>query len=533
VTVAEVRMSPSSNQSLGPKGRSEALRQVESEARVTPPVPMEESFEHLSLGAGSTGIVELGRGRHGREAMRRFLFVFDLCLVWGSAGLATLLPAYVKSANGGIREPIFPPGSAGFLLFFSVLIVLFARIYGLYEVPWKKRLKSDLGLLAKCVSFAALITGTCNYLYHVRVAPTLSIVLTIIASWISLTVWRTFIRSQSISGLTDIRNVLIVGCGTNGELLRRHLEQNPDIGYVFKGYIDRRQASRPPDPLRNKEEADILGPAEHLPSIVRKHFIDEIFISVPSDRHLVKEVARHATAVGLNVRVVPDLYDGWANNQPIEYVGHFPTMTLNQLSIPSFQLIVKRLVDIAVSATLLMLLMPFLLIIAAIIKLDSKGPVLYGSLRVGKKGETFFCYKFRTMVAEADTLRGHLEHLNQRDGILFKIDRDPRITRVGKILRKFSLDEWPQLWNVLRQDMSLVGPRPSVPSEYTQYQLKHLRRLDVTPGVTGLWQVTARRNPSFESYIALDKEYVNNWSLWLDCRILLRTIGVVLSGTGQ
>jgi exopolysaccharide biosynthesis polyprenyl glycosylphosphotransferase len=476
--------------------------------------------------------MEPRRGKHGREAIRRFLFVIDLCLIWGSAGLAALLPAYVRSVTSGTQEPVFPPGSAGFLLFFSVLIVLFARVYELYEVPWKKNLRYDLGVLAKSVVFAALITGAANYLYHVRVAPPLSIALTIIASWISLAAWRTFIRSQSIAGLTDERNILIVGCGVNGELLRRHLEQNPDIGYVFKGYIDRR-TGRLPDPARNKEEGDILGPAEQLPAIVRKHFIDEVFISVPSDRHLVKEVARHARVAGLNVRVVPDLYDGQAKRQPIEYVGHFPTMTLNELAVPTLQLVLKRLFDIVVSVSLLILLMPLLLLIAAIIKLDSKGPVLYRSLRVGKKGQTFLCCKFRTMVADADALRDQLEHLNERDGILFKINADPRITRVGKILRKFSFDEWPQLWNVLKQDMSLVGPRPSVPGEYNQYALEHLRRLDVTPGVTGLWQVTARRDPSFESYIALDKEYVNNWSLWLDCRILLKTIGVVLSGTGQ
>jgi exopolysaccharide biosynthesis polyprenyl glycosylphosphotransferase len=508
----------------------EGLDQLDPEAHVPPPEPAGDSSGNLD--AGSSGIMGPRRGTHGAETIRRFLFAFDLCLIWSSAGVAMLLAAHVRSVTANTQEPAFPPESAGFLLFFSVLIVLLARIYGLYDVPWKKSLGHDLGLIAKCVLFATLITGACNYPYHLRVAPTLSIAFTIMASWISLTAWRTFVRSQSISGLTGARNILIVGCGPNGELLRRHLEQNPDIGYVFKGYIDRR-TGRSPDPTRNKEEADILGPAEDLPAIARKHFIDEVFISVPSDRHMVKKISGHARVAGLNVRVVPDLYDGPAASQSLEYVGHFPTMTLNQFPTPTLQLIVKRLADIAISATLLVLLMPLLVLIALVIKLDSEGPVLYRSLRVGKKGETFLCCKFRTMVANADDLKKQLEHLNERDGILFKIDADPRITRVGKVLRKFSLDEWPQLWNVLKQDMSLVGPRPSVPGEYEQYALKHLRRLDVTPGVTGLWQVTARRDPSFESYVSLDKEYVNNWSLWLDCRILLKTIGVVLSGTGQ
>jgi lipopolysaccharide/colanic/teichoic acid biosynthesis glycosyltransferase len=193
----------------------------------------------------------------------------------------------------------------------------------------------------------------------------------------------------------------------------------------------------------------------------------------------------------------------------------------------------KRLVDILVSATCLILLSPLLVLVAAIIKLDSAGPILFTSLRVGKKGEAFTCFKFRTMVENAEALKSSLRHLNERDGVLFKISKDPRLTGVGRILRKFSVDELPQFWNVLRGDMSLVGPRPPIPSECEQYSLDQLRRLDVTPGLTGLWQVTARANPSFESYIELDSQYVNNWSFWLDCRILWKTIGVVIAGTGQ
>jgi lipopolysaccharide/colanic/teichoic acid biosynthesis glycosyltransferase len=189
--------------------------------------------------------------------------------------------------------------------------------------------------------------------------------------------------------------------------------------------------------------------------------------------------------------------------------------------------------DVVASGISLTALIPFFALIAAIIKLDSKGRVFYKSVRVGKKGQTFTCYKFRTMVQDADSLKESLRHLNERSGILFKIASDPRITRVGRILRKFSLDELPQLWNVLKGDMSLVGPRPCVPNEYKQYTLEHLRRLDVVPGITGLWQVEARKNPSFEKYVSLDKKYVEEWSLGLDCNILWKTVGVVLAGTGQ
>jgi lipopolysaccharide/colanic/teichoic acid biosynthesis glycosyltransferase len=186
-----------------------------------------------------------------------------------------------------------------------------------------------------------------------------------------------------------------------------------------------------------------------------------------------------------------------------------------------------------VAASAFLIFSALFLVAEAATKVESDRSVFYRSLRVGKKGRTFACYKFRTMVQNADVLKESLRHLNERDGILFKIANDPRVTRMGRYLRKFSIDELPQLWNVLKGDMSLVGPRPPVPGEYNQYALEHLRRLDVVPGITGLWQVAARRNPSFDSYISLDTQYVDNWNMWLDCKILWKTLAVVLAGTGQ
>ena len=167
----------------------------------------------------------------------------------------------------------------------------------------------------------------------------------------------------------------------------------------------------------------------------------------------------------------------------------------------------------------LILLLPAMVIIAIVIEVDSPGPVFYVSQRIGKKGRVFPCFKFRTMVANADLLRHNLASLNEREGLLFKIKNDPRVTRAGQILRKFSLDELPQLCNVLFGDMSLVGPRPPLASEVGRYELEHFRRLEVLPGITGLWQVRARQDPSFSRYLALDLAYVENWSFWLDLKI--------------
>jgi exopolysaccharide biosynthesis polyprenyl glycosylphosphotransferase len=240
--------------------------------------------------------------------------------------------------------------------------------------------------------------------------------------------------------------------------------------------------------------------------------------------------ARHC---GTHVRVVPDLYDGLALGAPVESMGEFPAVTLHCRTIPALQLMIKRSVDAVVSAMALAVLSAIFLLIAILIKLDSKGPVFYNSVRVGKKGRTFVCHKFRTMIADAEKHRESVQHLNEREEILFKISNDPRITRLGRFLRKWSLDELPQFWNVLKGDMSLVGPRPPVPDEFKQYALEHLRRLEVVPGLTGLWQVESRQSPSFREYIQLDLKYIDSWSIWLDIRLILKTFYVVFAGTGR
>ena len=196
-------------------------------------------------------------------------------------------------------------------------------------------------------------------------------------------------------------------------------------------------------------------------------------------------------------------------------------------------LFLKRIMDVVLSTIVLVLLCPLMLVIAIAIKLESPGRAIYRSRRVGKCGRKFDCYKFRTMVAGSDRLKENLRRLNQRRGPFFKIADDPRLTRLGGFLRKYSLDELPQLWNVLRGDMSLVGPRPHPVEDCAQYSSEHCRRLGVKPGVTGLWQVLARANPSFETCMMLDLAYIEKWSLLLDCRILVKTIPAVMAGEGQ
>lgn len=206
---------------------------------------------------------------------------------------------------------------------------------------------------------------------------------------------------------------------------------------------------------------------------------------------------------------------------------------LQHEAIPTLGRLAKRVLDLLLSSAALLALWPLMLLIAIAIKLESRDPAIYASLRVGKRGVPFICYKFRTMVPGANRLRKELHHLNERRGPFFKIANDPRITPLGRFLRKYSLDELPQFWNVLKGDMSLVGPRPHPLEDVAQYSAGHEQRLEVIPGMTGLWQVTARENPSFETCMLLDVSYIRHWSLSLDFKILLQTVPAVLAGEGQ
>lgn len=206
------------------------------------------------------------------------------------------------------------------------------------------------------------------------------------------------------------------------------------------------------------------------------------------------------------------------------------------LSFAEFQperLLIKRLIDLLLASLMLVFTFPLMLLVALLIKLDSPGGIIYRSTRVGKSGGLFECLKFRTMLDDAEKRKRDIEHLNERDGVLFKVSDDPRVTRVGRFLRRSSIDELPQLWNVLRGEMSLVGPRPPLPEECANYTSTQLRRLSVIPGITGLWQVTARQDPSFEAYVKYDLEYIADWSIGLDLKILLMTIPAILKCTGS
>ncbi len=455
-------------------------------------------------------------------ARRMVLVVVDLLSIWCGALIALALRFPLRIVDHGTVET-----HAAFLLLYSGLIILFCNTQKLYSGMQLRSSKQETKAVTRAMIMASVLLTAFIYTSGLKTISRFVVALTMVLSLAAIAASRYVRRKRLQRAAADgfiCRNVLIVGAGFAAEALYQYLRQHRYLGYVAAGFL----TADPSDRITN----DVLGSLDNLAEIARASFIDEVIVCT-ENRAAAKLAIAEARACGLGIRVIPDLYDGLAWGAPVEYVGQFPTICLDQKRIPALALMLKRGLDIVFSAAALGVLSPLVAVIALVIKLDSDGPVFYTSDRVGRKGRIFRCHKFRTMVSNAEKMRAKLEHLNERDGILFKISNDPRITRVGRFLRKYSIDELPQLWNVLKGDMSLVGPRPPIAAEVQQYELDHLKRLDVMPGITGLWQVEARTNPSFASYIALDMEYVDRWNLFLDLRILLKTAGVVFAGTGR
>jgi exopolysaccharide biosynthesis polyprenyl glycosylphosphotransferase len=459
--------------------------------------------------------------------------LLDICLVATDAVVAFYL-RFGADARGGLLSaahwslpfsPDFRPYGA-ILLVYVALIVLFCQSQHLYRTLREQTAAGESMAVAWAVTCATLVLTAFIFVSGVRIFSRFVVVCSGLLNLVTLTLWRLARRQLVIRRVTHgvgARNALIVGCGRVGRALGSFLEDNRVLGYKVRGFVDSNHVG----------DADVLGRIDDLDRVIRAEFIDEVFITIPSERELVKRIVDEVRRRGLDVKVIPELYDGLGWNAPINYLGNFPVMNLHSRSIPVIGLFFKRVLDLTIASAGLILLSPLLAIVAVAVKRDSRGPILYRSERVGRKARKFACYKFRTMVADADAQKEKLRCRNERAGPFFKIKDDPRVTRVGHFLRKYSLDELPQLWNVVRGDMSLVGPRPHPVDDYERYDLEHLRRLDVKPGMTGLWQVTARQDPSFEKNISLDIDYIEHWSLWLDGKILLKTLPAALSGSGR
>lgn len=403
---------------------------------------------------------------------------------------------------------------------YAVLVTLFGFTEGLYKANAEPLSARIVPRLARSTSLAAALTFfAAHNEMRARAALAASLV-----GFSSLLLWRLLKHSldQWLVRDTEKRNVLIVGGGLVGKSIARALRiQSPDDTVVC-GFLD---DDLPLSPM-------VLGRIDDLEWLARAEFIDAIILALPDHPQRTRQAAAIALRNHLDLRAVLDLPPAFWPDAATDRIGDVPVVTLHREPLPSATLFLKRLLDIAGATLGLLLLSPLMAALAVLIRLDSPGPALYAAERTGAKGRRFRCFKFRSMVTDSDRLKEKLWQRNQREGPTFKIDDDPRITRVGRFLRRYSLDELPQLWNVLRGEMSLVGPRPHPVDDVNRYELHHYRRLDVKPGITGLWQVTARKCPSFDLNMHLDLTYIENWSLLLDFRILARTARVLFAPEG-
>ncbi|MEM7126712.1 MAG: exopolysaccharide biosynthesis polyprenyl glycosylphosphotransferase [Chloroflexota bacterium] len=326
-----------------------------------------------------------------------------------------------------------------------------------------------------------------------------------------------------------VERVLIVGLGQVGRMVMRTIVALPKLGYLLVGFLD-------DDPKAGNTDIGnfkALGSSMNLEKALKIHDVQRVIICLPWQSHrTTQRLLRICENAQVSAQVVPDLFQFTKSQMVVEELNGIPLISTRSLSIQGWNLFVKRATDLGMTLVIGTLLLPLLALIAFAIRLDSAGPIFYSQIRIGKNGKPFRCYKFRSMIPGADEMVSSMSEQNEASGPLFKIRHDPRRTRVGRFIRRFSLDELPQLYNVLLGQMSLVGPRPNLPQEVAEYQEWHIKRLSVSPGITGLWQVSGRSDLTFDEMVLLDIYYVENWHFSMEISILLRSLPAIIRGRG-
>lgn len=351
-------------------------------------------------------------------------------------------------------------------------------------------------------------------------------------TWILLSLFR--LNAGRILGLVRREfgapvYIMVVGVGETALRIGRQIEEAAGYGVRLSGFLSEGGAAPQEVELSVRYS---VRPLSQLYELLRSNVIDEIIFAVDSRRIAeLEEVFLMCDEEGVRTRVAVDFFPHINSQVYLDRLGASPLLTFSATPHDEILLLVKRVTDMTLGTAALILASPIMVAVALLIKATSPGPVIFRQTRCGLNGRKFAFYKFRSMCQNAEAMKASLEHLNTR-GTAFKIPNDPRLTPIGRWLRKFSIDEWPQLWNVVKGDMSLVGPRPPVPEEVEQYERWQRRRLRMRPGLTCLWVVNGRDNVDFDTWMKMDMQYIDNWSLGLDWKIMLRTIPQVLSGRG-
>lgn len=337
-------------------------------------------------------------------------------------------------------------------------------------------------------------------------------------------------RRIVLEGFGGRHYYLIVGTGPKAVELAGLIEQHEEHGTVV-GFVQ--EPGGPELPQGGLRGEYRIWPLDQLPRMVEEHIVDEIIFAVSKAQlERMEEFFLACEEQGVKTRVLVDFFPHLRSEMALDRLEHMPLLSFSNAPENEYLLFLKRALDLALASALLIAAAPLLLLIAVLVRLTSPGPAVYRQLRCGLNGRRFYLYKFRSMHQDAEQMRQSVEHLNEMDGPVFKSSRDPRVNSVGRFLRKTSLDELPQLLNILKGDMSFVGPRPPLPDEVARYEKWQRRRLRMKPGLTCLWALAGRNQLNFAQWMQLDMEYIDNWSLALDFKILLRTIPRVLSGRG-
>ena len=440
-----------------------------------------------------------------------------LLLRQGTLHFAISWEGFFSSAN---------PFKIVFLLWVPV-ILFFNQAHGLYQTRREKLESLEIWQVMRAVAISTLVAIVAVYLLKIQDFPRGVLVFSAVAISVLLSLWRV-LKKLLVNVLVQHGynnfNAVIIGARKVGVLLSEEIQKQPALGIKIIGFLDDEE------PL-NQTGEKLLGSSERFSEYRPTGIYPPDFYYDLSRASDFYQITGEARELDIAVRVVPQGYEYMAQDFIKYNIGIVPVLEYSDIDV-NYRQGAKRVFDFVLSLLLVILLLPFLLVLIVLIKLDSPGPVFYCSKRHGYNARVFNMFKFRSMVVNADALLTQLKEQNEVDGPIFKIKKDPRITRMGAFLRRYSLDELPQIFNVLKGDMSLVGPRPFPIAQVEKEDLRQLRRLGIRPGITGLWQIRGRSDVSFDKLLRWDIWYINNWSFWLDLYILFQTFPVVIKGKG-
>lgn len=409
----------------------------------------------------------------------------------------------------------------------TLLILFFHYTHGLYQTRREQLESLEIWEVVKSIIISTLAIIVLAFLLRVQDFPRSVMLLNAVVITVFCSIWRVLKKllvNYLVSNGYNNFNTLIIGAGKIGILLADEINRQPALGLKIKGFLDDNKVGK-------CGNWPVLGKLDGLKEIIHREFIQKIFITIYPDHQCFIKLLETAREEGMAVRVVPQGYEYMAHDFIKFNIGIIPILEYSDIDV-NYRQRLKRVFDFVLTSLSMIFLLPVFIVLGLLIKLEAPGPVFYRSRRYGRYGRMFNMYKFRSMVINADDLLAHLKDKNEVDGPIFKIKKDPRITGMGAFLRRYSLDELPQILNVLKGDMSLVGPRPFPIDQLEKEDLRQLRRLGIRPGITGLWQIRGRSDVSFDKLLRWDIWYIKNWSFWLDLYILFQTFPVVVRGKG-